>query len=126
MDCFQLRGRKFAAAGCGSFDGDNHQSWTIKDRSQGGVDKIVALLSDLLNTFHRTVADDCNGLRIVKRIGDEGFQFWEACGVVVPDELVNEYDLVVDGCRECICLGKEMIFWIIFDGANEGILLLWR
>lgn len=47
---------------------------------------------------HGAVADYGDDFGVVERVLDHSLQLGEARGVVVSDELVDEDDLVVDGC----------------------------
>ena len=42
---------------------------------------------------------------------------------MVADVLMYEDDFVVNRSREGIGLCEEVVFWVIFDGADEGGLL---
>ncbi len=79
-----------------------------------------------MNIVHRTITDYRHRLGVVERIGDQGFQFWKSGGIVIADELVDQDNLIVNGGRERIRLGEEVVLRIILDGANIRFSLLWR
>lgn len=70
------------------------------------------------------VGDDGDGFGVVEGVGDEGFEFGEACGVMVADELVDKNYLVVDRGGKRVGLREEVVLGIVFDRADKGSLLL--
>lgn len=89
-------GGEGATARGSCFDGDNHKGRAVKDGFQRSTNGITAGLSNSFNVIHWSIADDGNGLGIVERIGDECFEFGEACGIMVSYELVDQDDLIVN------------------------------
>lgn len=45
---------------------------------------------------------------------------------MIADELVDEDDFIVDASREGVRLREQMIFGVVFYGADEGGLLFGR
>ena len=92
----EFLGGEGAAARGSCFDSDNHEGRAVEDGFKWSTDGITTRLSNSFNVIHRSIADDGNGFGIVQRIGDECFEFGEACGIVVPYELVDQDDLIVN------------------------------
>lgn len=67
---------------------------------------------------HRAVSDDRNDLGIFERVRDEGLELGEFDREMVPYELVDQDYLSIDGRRQTIRLGQEVVFGMIFDVAN--------